>query len=213
MNEGDVIEENPDKAHLINATKLSGRTDKGLGVGILNAITGTTYAKIKRSNGEELRIATEPLSNYNIFVLDQNLDNNSEIFIANTSVLREGSEKDANVTTGQGTFENKKHNYRLTGRVSHSRINQSNADDAGNLSKQIISGNQYSMLMDKISGPSQYGGSYEVCEKRMIKMIVVFCKREIIRLQMPITHIICSIHSGNILNKLIFRFLCQDLGN
>ncbi|MBK6445689.1 MAG: carbohydrate binding family 9 domain-containing protein [Bacteroidetes bacterium] len=165
LNEGDVIEENPDKAHLINATKLSGRTDKGLGVGILNAVTGTTYAKIKRSNGEELRIATEPLSNYNIFVLDQNLANNSEIFIANTTVLREGSEKDANVTTGQGTFENKKHNYRLTGRVSHSRINQSNADDAGNLSKQIISGNQYSMLMDKISGPSQYGGSYEVCEK------------------------------------------------
>lgn len=165
LNEGDVILDNPDKAKLVNATKLSGRTDKGLGIGILNAVTGTTYARIKRSNGEITRFATEPLTNYNVLVLDQQLVNNSEVFISNSSVIREGSARDANVTTGQGTFENKKHTYRMTGRLSNSYIKENQPDEDNVMVEKTTSGNQYSFGIDKISGPSQYGASYEIGEK------------------------------------------------
>ncbi|MCK7531070.1 MAG: DUF5916 domain-containing protein [Marinilabiliales bacterium] len=45
---------------------------------------------------------TEPLTNYNMIVLDQNLKNNSYVSLANTNVIR-NAEKDENFYTANVT--------------------------------------------------------------------------------------------------------------
>src|SRR5690606_30343996 len=52
LGEGEEILENPLETQLYNATKISGRTSKGLGLGFFNAVAGSSFAKIKKENGE-----------------------------------------------------------------------------------------------------------------------------------------------------------------
>ncbi|MBC7933872.1 MAG: hypothetical protein H7Y86_00740 [Rhizobacter sp.] len=76
--------------------KIIGRTQKGLGVGILNAVTNSQFAKIENNvSGENRKFKTEPLTNYNVFVFDQRMKNNSSISLVNTNVLGEGAARDA----------------------------------------------------------------------------------------------------------------------
>lgn len=160
LKEGEVLEDNPDKVKLLNATKISGRTTKGLGIGILNAVTNNTYATIKQSNGDRKKILTEPLTNYNLFIFDQQLKNNSQIYLVNSNVMRDGKSRDANVTKGQVRLENKKHQYSLLGQYSESHIFEWEGDK-----KKNVSGSSYLFRADKIIGKSQYGASYEAVNK------------------------------------------------
>lgn len=161
LQEGETVESNPVSARLVNATKLSGRTDNGLGIGLFNAVTANTYAVIRQADGSRKKILTEPLSNYNLIILDQQLKNNCNIFLVNTDVMRNGRARDANVTTAQGTFENAKHEYRVTGRFSESRIHEWVKADEGRDTKRLKTGEQFSINVDKISGSSYYGAAYE----------------------------------------------------
>src|SRR5437016_10444838 len=43
---------NPTATKLINATKISGRTSKGLGIGFFNAVTNTTFAIVADNSGK-----------------------------------------------------------------------------------------------------------------------------------------------------------------
>ncbi len=169
LNDGETIEENPDKVRLLNGVKVSGRTDKGLGIGVLNAITADMYATIKDANGNRHQIMTEPLTNYNILVLDQNLPHNSDIFLVNTNVMRAGSAKDANVTTAQGAYEMKSHLFRFTGRYSMSRVYDHTYNDENKLAKKNIIGNQYSFLIDKVKGVWNYGAVHEFGDRNYDK--------------------------------------------
>ncbi len=170
LEEGERIEHNPDKARLINATKVSGRTDQGLGLGILNAVTNTTYATIQRADGGTRKIETEPLSNFNILVLDQQLKNNSKVFFANTNVMREGDSRDANVSSAAVSLENKKNTYRVNANYSMSRVYENSIDQSNMIATKNVSvGNQYSSGIHKIKGNSQYGISYEVSDKKYDK--------------------------------------------
>ncbi|NND88601.1 MAG: carbohydrate binding family 9 domain-containing protein [Flavobacteriaceae bacterium] len=70
--ENETISEFPERVNLLNAIKLSGRTKEELGVGIFNAITEKTYAIVTDSvSGVTRDVLVEPLTNYNIVVLDQ----------------------------------------------------------------------------------------------------------------------------------------------
>ncbi len=160
LKEGDVLDDNPDKVKLLNATKLSGRTNKGLGIGFLNAVSNNTYATIKRSNGEIEKILTEPLTNYNLIVFDQQLKHNSSIYLVNTNVMRNGKSRDANVTKGEVKFENKKNQYSLRGNYSESHIFEWTDDK-----KHDVSGSAMYFAADKIIGKALYGLSYESVEK------------------------------------------------
>jgi hypothetical protein len=162
--DGEVLEENPGRVKLLNATKVSGRTDNGLGIGLMNAITGNTYAIIKQVNGERRKVLTSPLTNYNLLVLDQQLKHNSAVRVINSSVIRNGSFRDANVTSAIGIFENKLHQYNIKGEYSNSRIHEWD-----NGVKQNVNGNKYLIDFNKISGYSYYGGSYEVLDKKYDK--------------------------------------------
>ncbi len=108
---GERVLRNPSQTRLINATKLSGRTPRKLGIGLFNAVSGETYATIENDEGQQRSLLTSPLSNYNILVLDQSLKNNSFISLVNTNVLREGNHYDANVTGLQTRVNDKKNMY------------------------------------------------------------------------------------------------------
>lgn len=113
--ENEKIISNPNQVRLLNAAKLSGRTNNGLGLGIFNALTDNTYAVIEDSLGNRRKELTEPLTNYNILVLDQQMDNNNNVYLINTNVTRSGLAHDANVTgTGFKLF-NKKSTWAIQG--------------------------------------------------------------------------------------------------
>ncbi|TCZ74574.1 DUF5916 domain-containing protein [Flaviaesturariibacter aridisoli] len=119
---GEVID-NPAQAKLINATKFSGRTRKGLGIGVFNAVQRTMYATVADSTGKNReRVETGPLTNYNVLVFDQTMKNNSSVSFINTNVLRDGSDPDANVSAFLFDVNNKKNTYNWNGNVSVSNI-------------------------------------------------------------------------------------------
>ncbi len=124
--ENEIIERNPTEVGLLNATKISGRTHGGLGIGIFNAVTDNVWAELKDTvSGATRRIMTEPVTNYNMIVLDQTLKNDSYISIANTNVIR-AAEKDvnyytANVTSFEGLLKTRNRLYSVSGGASLSR--------------------------------------------------------------------------------------------
>ncbi|MFV8335984.1 DUF5916 domain-containing protein [Flavobacterium sp. RSP29] len=118
------IIDNPASVNLINALKISGRTKKGLGVGILNAVTEKTSASFQNNNTQEVRKeVVEPLANYNVLVLDQRFRKNSSVAFVNTNVTRNGSFRDANVTAIVWDLNTKKNTYNLSGDFKYSYIN------------------------------------------------------------------------------------------
>ena len=122
IDSNEVITNNPSESKLINATKFSGRTEKGLGIGIFNAITKPMYAEIQNNTtGDKRRFKTTSLTNYNILVLDQTLKNNSSISLVNTNVWRSGSDYDANVTAAMFDLYNKGSKYNFFGQATISQ--------------------------------------------------------------------------------------------
>ncbi len=119
----------PGKVTMLNAIKISGRTKKGLGIGVFNAITEKTEATIKNNaTGETRKAVTNPFSNYNILVLDQQFNQNSTVTLINTNVTRDGRFRDANVTALDWHIETKDSKYNADGSVRMSNI----SDDVNN---------------------------------------------------------------------------------
>ncbi len=116
------IIDNPSKVDMLNAVKISGRTKKGLGIGFFNAITAKTEATVRNKTTNETRtLVTNPFSNYNILVLDQQFNQNSFVSLINTNVTRVGEFRDANTTGIKWHIEDKKSTYNIDGsfRMSH----------------------------------------------------------------------------------------------
>ncbi|MDY7394184.1 DUF5916 domain-containing protein [Aureibaculum sp. 2210JD6-5] len=121
----EIITNNPDKVNMLNAIKLSGRTKKGLGIGIFNAITEKTSATVKNTLTDKKRnITTESLANYNVLVLDQQFNKNSSVTLINTNVTRNGSFRDANVTGLLYDISNKSNKYNIKGNFKMSNIKE-----------------------------------------------------------------------------------------
>lgn len=118
---GEEIVSNPTESRIINATKISGRTKGGLGIGFLNALTNRTSAVIRNEQGEEREIITSPLVNYNVSVIDQSLKNNSYVSFINTNVTRFEGFADANVSGTSMRLSDKTNMYAFGGKaiVSH----------------------------------------------------------------------------------------------
>ena len=121
LREGEEVIENPRRAPLYNATKVSGRTAAGTGIGFFNAVEQENYAIIRGVEGEEREVQTNPLTNYNVVTVDQNLPNNSTVTLINTNVIREGAARDANVTGLLFDIHNRANAYAVRGEVKHSR--------------------------------------------------------------------------------------------
>jgi hypothetical protein len=118
-----LLVKNPSVTRLYNAIKFSGRTRNNLGIGFFNAVTQPAKARLRhRTTGADSVITTEPLTNYNIFVLDQALKNRSYITLTNTNVLRNGHERDANVTALDMALYDKANRYGLVLRPRFSSV-------------------------------------------------------------------------------------------
>jgi hypothetical protein len=151
------IVKNPAITQLYNATKFSGRTKQKSGIGIFNAITAPMEAKIHNSlSGKDSIIKTEILTNYNIIVLDQAFKGRSSLTFTNTNVMRNGNERDANVTALDLALYNKKNSYALKGKVRYSKIWETNPYDGFNAN----------MSFGKVSGNWQYNLSGDLYSKK-----------------------------------------------
>lgn len=138
-----TVIDNPQQIQLLNATKVTGRTNDGLGIGVLNAITASTNATIRHLDGTEEKIETEPFTNYNIVSLNQTLKNNSYVGFINTNVTRAGTTNNANVSGIRFALGNKKDTYRLAGNASLSH--KTFPDSSSN-------GYTYTVSFSKVSG-------------------------------------------------------------
>ncbi|WP_343625186.1 DUF5916 domain-containing protein [Flavobacterium lindanitolerans] len=125
-----VIASNPSTVNLINAIKISGRTSSGLGIGVLNAVTEKTYGTLRNTQtNETTRVVVEPLTNYNILVLDQRFNQNSSVALVNTNVTRNGEFRDANVSALVYDLNTKNNKFNLTGDFKYSYINEYGDND------------------------------------------------------------------------------------
>jgi hypothetical protein len=107
---------------LYNASKFSGRTKKGLGIGVFNALSAPTVGTAFNTVTNEFReFLAAPLTNYNTLVFDQNLKNNSSVTLTNTNVLRAGNFYDANVTAFNANLNSKDNRFFLNGRTAVSQ--------------------------------------------------------------------------------------------
>jgi hypothetical protein len=134
--DNEEIEDFPSEVKVLNAVKLSGRTKKGLGIGIFNAITEKTDVTVKKT--EEIlnpdtqlletvitkrNVTIEPFANYNIFVIDQQFNGNSSVSLINTNVTREGHFRDGNATALLADISNKRSTYNIRGQIKMSNVN------------------------------------------------------------------------------------------
>jgi len=137
---------NPQTPQLYNATKISGRNSKGLGIGVFNAVEAATDSRILNlETKQERRVRTQPLTNYNVIVLDQNLKNNSYVSFTNTNVWRQGREfYDANVSAMELELKDKNQNFSIS--LEGAYAVQAYDEEADN------TGYNFDVELEKISG-------------------------------------------------------------
>ncbi len=145
--QGNTIIENPRETKMLNGTKISGRTQSGLGIGLFNAVVGRQFATLEDSEGNRFQKETQPLTNYNILVLDQSLKNNSFVTLVNTNVTRAGSTYDANLTGMLFRLANKGNRYAVDGSAALSQKYYPGDAQLGHM---------YRISGGKVSGNFQY---------------------------------------------------------
>jgi hypothetical protein len=119
------ITNNPDLTQVINATKISGRNRNGLGIGVFNGMTTNTWAEAQDTlTGSTRRISTQPFTNYNVLVFDQNLKNQSYITLINTNYWTPDWKYNTNVTGTETKLMNKTNTFAFKGMLNMSQIYQ-----------------------------------------------------------------------------------------
>ncbi len=169
LNDDEEIIENPNKVNLLNAIKVSGRTKKGLGIGVFNAITQKTKAIVKNTmNNTTHEVVTEPLANYNVLVLDQQFNKNSSVSLVNTNVTRDGSFRDANVTGLLFNLNKKDNTYGMSGGLSMSNVYEN---------QETKSGFEGRFDVDKTSGKHRFGVGMDFKNKTYDKNDLGYMRR------------------------------------
>lgn len=159
LNANETLMKNPSESKLVNATKISGRTKKGLGVGFFNAVTKPMYAEVEDNGKNRREIETSPLTNYNIVVFDQTMKNNSSVSFINTSVLRSGADYDANVAAALFDINNKKNTYNWSGKFSVSHLTAAPGGKAS-------TGYSHQLGFSKTGGRLNFNLSQEVADDK-----------------------------------------------
>jgi hypothetical protein len=158
LDSGDVLMENPSQSKLLNATKVSGRLNNGLGIGFFNATTDNTYALIKNQNGDTRKVLTESFANYNILVFDKQYKSNNNFYVINLNTSRRNQNKDANVTGAGFSFFTKNKKYALVGDGVYS-AQQYHSDE-----QKDLNGYRYKIKAGKASGAFKFGIQSEVTD-------------------------------------------------
>lgn len=169
IDDNEEIVNRPNKVDVLNIIKISGRTKKGLGIGVLNAITEKTKAKITKTEIiDDIEVITyrnevvEPLANYNVLVIDQQFNKNSSISLVNTNVIREGHFRDANVTGLLYDIKTKDNKYGIDGGIAMSNVYNGNEQNP-------LTGFEGDFEIGKISGNHQYYFEFEFITRKYDK--------------------------------------------
>ncbi len=145
----------PTQTQLINAFKITGKTKENLSIGLFNAVTNNLYADANDINNNSKKILYEPLTNYNIFVVEKTLKNNSHLGFINTNVIRTAQGNDANVTGVDAKILDKKSKYAFAFQENISNIFLKNGTDFSQA--KSITGNRTVTSFGKIAGMWQWG--------------------------------------------------------
>jgi hypothetical protein len=117
LGDNEVVDYNPITTQLVNATKISGRTTNGWGVGVLNAMSLPSYSTLKDTlTGKKRDVQVQPFTNYNVTVVDKSLKNNSYISLINTNMAMYDNSFGANVTATEFQLRDKNKKYALSGK-------------------------------------------------------------------------------------------------
>ncbi|WP_445722712.1 DUF5916 domain-containing protein [Flavobacterium sp.] len=156
LTDDETIDNFPSTTNLLNALKVSGRNNDGLGIGFLNAITEKTGVTVRNTiNGNTKQETVSPLTNYNVTVLDQRFNKNSSVTFINTNVTRDGKYRDANVSGIIFDLNTKKNTFNLSGKA-----NLSNTFDTKNKN-----GLESSLSIGETSGKFRFGLGGEYVSK------------------------------------------------
>jgi len=147
LQENEIIINSPIETQLINTSKISGRNRRGLGIGVFNAMTAKSVATIRDTlSGAKRTLITQPITNYNLIVLDQTLHKKSFVSLINSNVRR--SAYTANVTAAEFRLTDKRKIYRISGNGAYSQKFDTDTT--------FDSGFKYSMSIGKETGSFQY---------------------------------------------------------
>jgi len=159
LGQGESLKSNPDVTQLINATKVTGQTVNGIGLGFFNAITAPMYAVIEDSLGNEREYLTNPTSNYNLVVLSKNLQNGSEISLTNANVQRfSGNDttddfRDANVIGYETRLYTEDNKWRFESGGAYNKLSYPDSTSTGY---------RYFVELVEDQGALQYGFGHSV---------------------------------------------------
>lgn len=154
----EVVSDLPSEVQLLNALKVSGRTKSGLGIGVLNAITEKTDVIVRDTVANTSRnVTVEPLSNYNVLVVDKQFNKNSSIALINTNVLRAGNFRDANVTALNFDIANKQNSFRYYGQGTLSNVKYD---------EDIVTGFSSNLGFRRIKGNWRYGVDHRLANTK-----------------------------------------------
>ncbi len=154
ITENEIVDFNPIETRLINATKLSGRTQQGLGIGVFNAMTAASHAILRDTiTGAEREFKTQPFTNYNLVVFDQSLKNNSFVSLVNTNVAGLRNGYTGNITGTEFRFLDKSRMFRFSGVAALSQQYYRDTDDTF--------GYKYNISIGKFGGTWQYNYTRE----------------------------------------------------
>lgn len=146
--DNEVVDFNPSETQLANATKISGRTTKGWGIGMLNAMSISSTAELRDTiTGQRRDVVVQPFTNYNVSVIDKSLKNNSYVSLINSNVSMADNSFRANVTATEFQLRDKSKTYAVIGKGGvSSRVDNTKEDG------------YYSHLgLQKNKGKLQYG--------------------------------------------------------
>ena len=139
FNENDILNDNEtlvgydQKPDLINSIKLTGTTNSGLSIGLINSITNNAYARIKNDKTNEFRKEKiAPITNYNVITLTQQVINEfSTLTFSNANVNRSGNEfKNSNNSAFVFDLFDNKRKFNVIGNV-YSSESPSNRETKG----------------------------------------------------------------------------------
>lgn len=149
LKESDSLINRPSEAPLLNASKITGRTKSGLGIGFFNAITNRTFAEVYDKESKDKKLEqVDDLTNFNVMVVDQSLKNNSNISVINTNVQRFDGGNNANVIGSDFRLRDKSNTYQIEGFGAYNNIQ--NPDGL------VEDGYKYNASFAKISGKYQF---------------------------------------------------------
>jgi hypothetical protein len=152
---GFIANNAPNQTQLLNAFKISGKTKINLAIGLFNAITDNLKVDATDAQNNKKQILYEPLTNYNIIVLDKTIKNNSHLGFINTNVTREAHGNNANVVGIDLKLLNKSNSYQFILQDNNSNIFVKNGKGINNA--EVVNGNRINSSISKITGMWQWG--------------------------------------------------------